>query len=194
MSRICSTFHMCIEIKRKRNTVCWVIYLLSIRLTVTLFCVPFVPYRQGHVDLNLNVTWLDCHIWSQLYFQPWDEQGYLSYRHGLVFLLTAIGGEALSSCSLLACCCWCLHFWTIVCKTPALTVKLPLCLVSFHVFAHFTEGLKAKGAKKKTKLWSFKAVDKRDKHSKYIMYIDSSVFFFLSPFADWIQLTWKYTK
>lgn len=111
-----------------RNTKCWVFYLLS----VTLLYVPFIPSRQGHQDLNLNVTWLDCHIQSQLYFQPWDEQGYLSYRHVLVFSLATIGGEALSSCGLLRCCCWCLLVGTIVCNTPARTSKLPLCFVSVY--------------------------------------------------------------
>lgn len=153
-----------------RNTKCWVFYLLSVRLTVTLLCVPFVPSRQGHQDLNLNVTWLDCHIRSQLYFQPWDEQGYLSYRHVLVFSLATIGGEALSSCGLLRCCCWCLHVGTIVCNTPAWTSKLPLCFVSVYGFFGFFFCIlhQAKG-----NTLELKDMEKR-KYSKYP--VDSVVF------------------
>lgn len=156
MYRLCSIFHICIKdvvwhsyrLWFPRNTVCWVTYMLSIRLTVTWFYVPFVPYWRGHVDLNLNVNWLGCHICRQLYCQPWDEQRYLSYRHVLVSLLTAIGGEALSNCGFVALCCWCVQFRTVVCKIPALMVKLPLCLVSFHIFVYFTQGLNDQGVMK----------------------------------------------
>lgn len=55
------------QTKWRNDTVCWLVHVLSIRLTVALFSFPFVPYMQGQVDLNLNVTWLDCHIQSRLF-------------------------------------------------------------------------------------------------------------------------------
>lgn len=75
------------------------------------------------------LTLLACHICRQLYCHPWDEQGYLSYRHVLVFLLTPIGGEALSSSGFVAFGCLCVQFRTATCKLPAPAVKLSSWLV-----------------------------------------------------------------
>lgn len=111
--------------------------MLSIRLTVTGFYVPFVPYWQGHVELILNVNWLDCHICRQLYCQPWDEQRYLSYRHLLVSLLTPIGGEVLSHCDFLALYCWCVQLRTTGFRIPALMVKMAIVLRKLSRFCAF---------------------------------------------------------
>lgn len=102
------------------NTACRATYVLSMRLTVTWFYVPFVSCWQGHAEMILNVNWLDCHVCRQLYCQAWDEQRYLSYRHLLVSLLTPIGGEALSRCDFLALYRWCMCLGTITLRIPAI--------------------------------------------------------------------------